>query len=375
MVIHDFHAWLIGNGHDALVIVSEGTALHKGLIDAGYADSTFAYSKDVRASAVRRMMHDKLDSPDAAILFHRHRAIRTLFWRRFKAKTSMLSHTFYKSKKRDLWHRYLFSKIDRWIALTPLHLKNMNEMLGVNPSRITIIPNGVNIKKFKPVELANRSPNEFHIGIVARLDPQKGQDIAIEALAELSSKTSQKLFLHFFGDETPGEASIRPMLKSLAQKRGVESQVIFEGFKPQVHECLPQMDLLWLPSHRETFGRCLIEGMACGVPVVASDAGGVPDIIEHQVNGMLFETKNPQDLAKQTLVVINDEKLRVSIRDKALADVRAHYDIDQIFSRLLHAILPAHVQNQKVVSEQSKKRELEKPLFVPHEASFENSPS
>ena len=372
MFVQDFHAWLIENGHDAHVMVQEGTALHTSLIAAGFSNSVISVSKSTKNS-VRKILHEELDSKDTAFLFHRHRALRALAWRRLKAKTSLISHTFYKSRKRDFWHRYLFSKIDRWIALTPLHQKNMNEMLGLSPSRITIIPNGVNLIKFRAPIIAVNDKNEFHIAIVARLDPQKGQDLAIRALALLKTKTQKNVVLHLLGEDTPGEASIRPHLKALAENLGVQSEVVFEGFKSEVHEILPQMDILWLPSHRETFGRCVIEAMACGVPVVGSNAGGVPDIIEHKTNGMLFETLNAEDLMIQTLFLIEHPEARRKIREKALTDVRALYDMDQVFSRLLHAILPDHIQGQRIDFGARKKTGYQVPYLFKNEASFEKS--
>ncbi len=371
MVVQDFHAWLIENGHDALVLVQEGAPLHSSLIASGFSDSVISISKKTKTGTVRKMLHQELDSKDTAFLFHRHRALKALAWSGLKAKTSMISHTFYKSKKRDFWHRYLFSKVDCWIALTPLHQKNMNEMLGLASNLMTIIPNGVNLNKFRAPVILPEDKNEFHIGILARLDHQKGQEIAVRALALLKTKTQKKIYLHLFGDDTPGEVSIRPQLKALVEKSGLQSEVIFEGFKYEVQEILPQMDFLWLPSLRETFGRCVIEAMACGVAVVGSNAGGVPDIIEHKVNGMLFETMNAQDLMKQTLFLIEEPEARKNIREKALKDVRAHYDMNEVFTRLLHAILPDHVQSQKFSFETRKKTGLQVPHLFKNEASFE----
>ncbi len=356
MVIHDFHSWLIENGHDAQVIVLEGTALHKSLIESGYEKSTIVYSGRKASEFVENVMREKLDSDDTAFLFHRHRALRGLVWRRLKGKTSMLSHTFYKSKKRDIWHRYLFSKIDQWIALTPLHKQNMIELLGLKSSRIKIIPNGVSLQRFQPAQRFDENKEEIHLCIVARLDPQKGQDLAIEALARLKKLTQKKIILHFLGDETPGEASIRPHLQALCKKLMVENEVKFDGFTTQIEEVLPQMDILWMPSHRETFGRCLIEAMACGVPVIGSDAGGVPDIIDHKVNGLLFQTMNVDDLVSQTLYLIRNPLARKNIRENALREVRSIYDMDQVFSELLRTILPDHISDEKSNFTSSKRK-------------------
>lgn len=108
-----------------------------------------------------------------------------------------------------------------------------------------------------------------------------------------------------------------------------------------------------MPSEKETFGRCIVEAMASGVPVIASEAGGVPDIIRHKQNGVLFETKNANDLVDKTIELINDQVLFRLIQVNARKDIVEHYNVEDIWLKLLKTILPDSVNIQSVLSHHS----------------------
>ena len=173
------------------------------------------------------------------------------------------------------------------------------------------------------------------IGVVGRLDPKKGQDIALKALAEKFKLSKQTWELNFYGDDTPGETKTRPYLEKLANELGVKDHVHFHGHQDHIENRLREIDVLWMPSYKETFGRVLIEAMASGVPVVASAAGGVPDIITPKKNGILFETKNPTDLALKTL-----DNLMLQVRSQARKDIELKYDQTKIWPEVLKTIAP-----------------------------------
>ncbi len=190
----------------------------------------------------------------------------------------------------------------------------------------------------------------MHLAVVARLDRQKGQDIALQAFALLQQKYPNKYKLHLVGEDTPLETPFLPELQQMADDFKISQHVIFHGYQPHIEELLPQFDLLWMPSHKETFGRCLLEAMACKVPVLASRAGGVPDIITHQKNGFLFETKNAADLALQTEKIFADKKVLESCVQKAFADVESKYDQEKIWQQLLMTVLPNLNKKQAEIS-------------------------
>jgi glycosyltransferase involved in cell wall biosynthesis len=339
MVVIEFHEWLLSKNIDAHVIAIEGSPLEQNLRQRGHHNSVISVpANNAKAIAEERK---KFDSPQTAMLFHRQQGLKQLRFRQYKSKISLLSHTFYSVKKKDFWHRLIFKKVDQWVVLTELHKLNLLETAPVAQERIQVIPNGVDLKKFTPQfkDIPSRD-GIINLGVIARLDPQKGQDIAIRALAELKARGDRRWRLHFFGDETPNEASIRPFLHKLARELGVEEQVVYRGFQKDLHHVIGEMDVVWMPSYKETFGRCILEGMASGIPVIASNDGGVPDIIQNGHNGILFETKNFKELADKTTHLLESPSLFRSIQIKAREDVEQFYDQDVIWSRLLKTISP-----------------------------------
>ncbi len=341
MVVQDFHRWLLIANLEAFVLVLEGSPIHLVLQKAGFANSIITISNKSHFSKTNYLT--SLDSVDTAFLFHRQKNLNILALKKLKGKVSFLSHTFYKSNKRGFWHRFIFSKVDQWIALTSIQKLDLSEKCRVPFEKICIIPNGVDLKRFKPDTNIKDIKNEIHIAVVARLDPQKGHKLAIKALALLNKNYRKRIILHFYGGNTPGEPLIQRQLEILANSLNVKEQVRFEGFYEEIEKAMPHMNILWLTSHKETFGRCLIEAMASGVPIVASRAGGVPDIILDQVNGLLFESENPFDLVEKTTRLIEDPQMRENICENNFHIARKKYDQEVVTPELLRSILPAKV--------------------------------
>jgi glycosyltransferase involved in cell wall biosynthesis len=340
MVIIEFHEWLLSQKYEAYVIAVSGSPLEKALRQRGHCDTVLAVSAKKPSEIVE---HRKLlDSPQTAMVFHRQQGLKQLRFRKYQSKISLISHTFYDVRKKDLWHRWLFNRVDQWVVLTERHKKNLIETCPVKEEKIQIVPNGVDLKKFEVKFKAKPQENQVtHLGVIARLDPKKGQNVAIRALKELSASSPHRNWkLHFFGEDTPGEPAISPKLRKLAEELGLSDQIQFHGFEENIEKALYDLDVLWMPSVKETFGRCILEAMAAGVPVVASDAGGVPDIIDDRKNGILFQTLNPKDLAHKTIELINEPGLFEQIQRRGRLDAELRFDKNILWPRLLKTILP-----------------------------------
>jgi glycosyltransferase involved in cell wall biosynthesis len=339
MVIVEFHEWLLKNNHEACVLAVQGSPLERNLIRKGFQSSTIS----VPMNEVHRMKNYRLelDSPHTAFLFHRQQGLRALILRRWQSKISVISHTFYGVKKKDLWHRYLFSKVNQWIVLTERHKENLLETTPIPAEHVKVIPNGVDLTKFRPYFKPFPTDNQIvHIGIIGRLDPKKGQDLALQALKILISKNQRPWKLHLLGSDTPNEPPTGPHLKQLAKDLGILDAVSFDNYQDHLWESIHNLDVVWTPSHKETFGRCILESMASGVPVIASRAGGVPDIIRDGENGLMFETMNPSDLARQTELLLSSPKLFANIQNQGLQDVQKQYVQEKIWQELFETIRP-----------------------------------
>jgi glycogen synthase len=126
---------------------------------------------------------------------------------------------------------------------------------------------------------------------VGRLAPQKGVRVLVAAAGLLEDESAQVLLV--------GDGPERPALEREAERLGVGGRLHFVGFL--AHERLPAVmshaDLLVLPSLYEELGTVLLEAMQAGLPIVASKTGGIPDVIEDGVNGMLVPPGDPEAIA------------------------------------------------------------------------------
>jgi glycosyltransferase involved in cell wall biosynthesis len=230
--------------------------------------------------------------------------------------------------KKDLYHQFLYKEVDRLITITHLLADKYSGFLGDTFSnRITPLYYGVNppsriltkehISK-KRGELG-LSDNDFIAGCFGRLEQGKGQYLLIEAIKQAADagKTIKALIV---GHEM--NYGYRNELKQLATELGVSENIVFHDFVPDPQSLMQICDCMVLTTHEETFGLVLPEAMRAGIAVIGSNAGGVPEIIDHDETGLLFESKNSTDLNQQLLKLRSDADLthRLAMNGKKKSD-------------------------------------------------------
>ncbi|MEN8445579.1 MAG: glycosyltransferase, partial [Cyanobacteria bacterium J06555_13] len=140
---------------------------------------------------------------------------------------------------------------------------------------------------------------DFVVGYVGRLDRHKGVETLIKGFAELC-KTNSAVHLAIAGKPHNDNANYLTELKSLAVHLDVANSVTFLGHVDNPAQVYQASDVVVLPSEwPEPFGRTVIESLSCGVPVLASCVGGIPEILTDQLSQGLFESANPHSLAEK----------------------------------------------------------------------------
>ena len=204
---------------------------------------------------------------------------------------------------------------------------------GVPEPELKLSPDDINKKRLD----LNLASNDFVIGLIGRLEDGKGQHLLIKAIAKAASENIT-LKAIIVGHEM--DAGYRDELKSLATELGVSDNIMFMGFVDKPQEVMQLCNCILLATYMETFGLVLPEAMRCGIAVVGSNAGGVPEIIDHGKTGLLFEPKNADDLETQLIRLHNDkekcEQLAIAGKDKAdnLFNNEQHYNrLREIFQQ------------------------------------------
>ena len=215
--------------------------------------------------------------------------------------------------KTDRYHQFLYKEMSLMLAITNQLKERCSRMLGNDSGkRVETLYYGVPEpeRQLSPEEIHEKrrdlglDSNDFVIGLIGRLEDGKGQHLLIKAIAKAAAD-GITLKAIIVGHEM--DAGYRDELIKLAADLNVSSNILFMGFVDKPQEIMQICDCILLASYMETFGLVLPEAMRCGVSVVGSNAGGVPEIIDHGETGLLFESRNVDDLKAQLLLLHNDK--------------------------------------------------------------------
>jgi len=252
------------------------------------------------------------------------------------------SHTFINVFKTDPYHSWSYKRLDSLIALTPKHKENLLKYLPLREHHIKIIPNSVDTsifnraKRFQATRQSFDPSNEnIIIGLVGRLDKAKGQSLLINAGAILKERGFFQFKILLIGEETLHEPGILNKLQKQVVDLGLEDYVIFTGFRSNIAEIMASLDIAVMASDAETFGKVIIEAMASGVPVIASNAGGVVDIIDDSLNGLLFTSRDEKDLASKIEKLMINKPYRDQIANAAMTKVYQNFEREIIQQKIL----------------------------------------
>jgi len=205
---------------------------------------------------------------------------------------------------------------------------------------IEVIPNFVNcdlyVRKPDPKLRAEWAPNGEPILMhLSNFRPVKRILDAVEIFALVRKKMPAKLVMI-------GDGPDRHPAEELARKRGVENDVLFLGKQNGVREKLGQADLFLLPSQLESFGLAALEAMACEVPVIATNAGGLPEVIENGIDGYLVEPGDVKLAAKHAIDLLSRADRGREIGQLARKNARRKFcanDVIPMYERYYEQVL------------------------------------
>jgi N-acetyl-alpha-D-glucosaminyl L-malate synthase BshA len=158
--------------------------------------------------------------------------------------------------------------------------------------------------------------------------PVKNIPAVIQVFAEVRKRIPSKLVMVGDGPEKAGA-------EQLARELRVERDVLFLGNQDCMEELLPLADVFLLPSSSESFGLVALEAMSAEVPVVASNAGGLPEVVEHGVTGFLHDSGHIDGFVASVLKLLTHEPLRRSMGKRARKVARERFNVDDMVSRYI----------------------------------------
>jgi len=181
---------------------------------------------------------------------------------------------------------------------------------GIDVSRFTFQPTGILRKEFN-------IPEDYAIvGNVAAIAPHKDYFTFVQT-AEQLLKTNTKVRFLIIGD-----GPMREEIKSYVAQKGLENEVLFTGFRNDIPQILPELDVFLFTSETEGLGTSILDAFACKVPVVTTAAGGIPELVSEAETGYLGEIKNAKQLAEKVQLVLSDKGAAQKVVQGALAKLQ-----------------------------------------------------
>lgn len=192
---------------------------------------------------------------------------------------------------------------------------------------IKVIPNFIDFDRFSKLDKRHFkkaiAPNEEKILIhTSNFRKVKRVEDTVKIFKLVQKEINAKLLL-------VGDGPERACVEELARQLKVEKNVVFLGKQDAVEELLAIADLYLMPSESESFGLAALEAMACEVPVVSSDTGGIPEINKHGVTGFMRKVGDVKNMAKDAIYILQDEERLQAFKDAALVQAK-EFHIDKI---------------------------------------------
>ena len=210
---------------------------------------------------------------------------------------------------------------------------------GLSAKKIMLIYNGVQENKVQKDKVKNVTDNSFRLVMMGSLCETKGQHQIIRAIALLPEEYRDRVHLDLVGD---GARSYTWILKHMVKSLHLEKNVKFLGYQRNFYSELVKYDCGVMCSKCEGFGRVTVEYMMAGLPVLASDTGANPELVENEKNGLLYHYPNVEELKDKLMYMINNREnvIHMGIVAKSMGNRFTELEnakaVYQIYQDILH---------------------------------------
>jgi len=237
------------------------------------------------------------------------------------------NNVFHHPIQRRIGYRWAAKKMDRIVSVSSDVRRSLIQWRRIPAQKIDLIPYGVDLKKYKQnrpdcLKALNLERNWPVIGTVGRLESYKGHPLLIQAIRRIAYDFPDMACI-FVGDGPD-----RERLLSLAEKAGVGDRIRFLGFRKDIPELLGVMDLFVLCSYTEGLPNALLEAMAASLPIIASAVGGIPEVIQGGVTGLLVPPGDVEALSRALALLLRNPERMERMGRQARKFIQEHYSLE-----------------------------------------------
>ncbi|MEG1410453.1 MAG: glycosyltransferase family 4 protein [Terrisporobacter sp.] len=197
---------------------------------------------------------------------------------------------------------------------------------------IYITPFGIDMDVFKPIENKENKDDTFVIGTIKTLEKKYGIEYLIKAFKDVKDDNSEKKIVLKIG----GSGSQMDNLMNLTKELNLQSDIKFLGRIPldKVSDTFNTFDVAVFPSLRESFGVAALEAQSCEVPVIVSNVGGHPEVVENNQTGIIIPSENTTELKDAIIKIIENEETRIKMGKNGRKFVEKNYEVNLNFNEI-----------------------------------------
>ena len=236
--------------------------------------------------------------------------------------------------KSNAFSRWKYHQVDRFVAASNA-IRDMLVGDGIEAERIVTVYEGIDLHRVQAEPAANIHAEfwlPMHapvVGAVAALTQEKGHKYFVDAAALVVREVPDARFVIL------GEGDVRPALERQIKELHLDKHVVLPGFRADVLSFIKSFDVFVMSSLFEGLGTSLLDAMALSRPTVASDTGGIPEVVEHGETGLLVHPRDARELAAAIVTLLNDPERRTRMGRAGLERVKRLFSADTMIERTL----------------------------------------
>ena len=250
----------------------------------------------------------------------------------FFPRIQLIVHRRVDNLPNNAW-KYQTSLVDQYVPISQA-IQGILEKQGIPKEKITTVRSATDITPFENStdNMRKQLPNAdaldlqetIFIGSTAALTPQKGIDILIRAVPEVIQHVPHARFY------IAGQGHLEQELHKLRKDLNVEEYIHFIGWVEDVPRFLNSLDIFILPSNNEGLGTSLLDALSSQLCTIATEVGGIPEIIQHEINGMLVPRKDPHSLAQTVIQCCQNPDLRQQLGQSGLKSIKENFSVTRM---------------------------------------------
>jgi glycosyltransferase involved in cell wall biosynthesis len=336
----DLASALVRAGHAVTVACSRGGSLARSAETAGVTVRSLLHQRVKRRLSLpfawqlaNLIRHERFDLVHAHIYASEVASALATLGRPIPLVLTEHTEAGWRSNGARWLSRFAYRRAAHIIAVSSRIERRLIKHDGVPPGRVAVIPNGLprlpaaaSLPAVLPLADRHNGPM---IGVIARLQPEKGVAYFLRAAAQVAQQASEAQFLVI------GDGPLRPELEALSDQLGLHGRVHFLGLRLDAPALVAGLDVLAVPSLSEGTSLRVLEAMAAAVPIVASGVGGIPEQIHHEREGMLVPPGDPRALAAAILKLLEDPARARRLGEAGRQRVASCFSYDAMLRQVL----------------------------------------